>query len=131
MNEDFEIVQGKRGNGIAKAVGDAVAGLDDGSKQELVHAAAENFGEIVKVAGQIVEIRKIYADSDARVAEIEAKKETLIAEADNYVKKVEADTNQTLSKAETVRLLLNDFYKNNPGNLSGEEFAGIIKELIK
>lgn len=131
MAEDFEIVKGNRGNGVAKAVGDVVSNLSDESKQELVHAAAENFGEIVKIAGDIVQIRKIYADSDAKVAEIEAKKGVLIAEADNYVKRVEADTHQTLSKAEQVRLLLNDFYKNNPGNLSGEEFAGIIKELIK
>ena len=129
---DFEVVNGSRGNGndIGKKVGEFVNGLDPKTKGELVHAAAENFGEIVNLAGQIVSIRKIYAESDKAVAEIDAKREVLITETENYVKKIEADTNQTISKAEIFRSMLNDFYKNNNGSLTGEEFAGIMKEII-
>ncbi len=129
---DFEVVNGSRGNDkeIGKKIGEFVGGLDPKTKGELVHAATENFGEIVNLASQIVSIRKIYAESDKEVAEIDAKREVLITETENYVKKIEADTNQTISKAEIFRSMLNDFYKNNNGSLTGEEFAGIMKEII-
>ena len=127
---DFEVVKGTRNNEVGQKIGEIVGGLDDKSKGELVHAAAENFGEIVKLAGQIVYIRKIYAESEKQVAEIEAKKGVLVTETENYVKRIEADTNQTISKAEIFRSMLNDFYKNNNGSLTGEEFAGIMKEII-
>lgn len=127
---DFEMVNGKRGNEVGNKIGEIIDNLDDKSKGELIHAAAENFGEIIKVAGQIADIRKIYAESDKQVAEIEAKKSVLVTETENYVKRIEADTNQTISKAEVFRSMLNDFYKNNNGSLTGEEFAGIMKDII-
>jgi len=127
---DFDVVKGTRSNEVGTKIGEIVGGLDDNSKGELVHAAAENFGEIVKIAGQIVDIKKIYAESDKQVAEIEAKKGVLVTETENYVRRIEADTNQTISKAEVFRSMLNDFYKNNNGSLTGEEFAGIMKDII-
>ena len=127
---DFEIVKGSRDNNFGNKIGEFIGNLDEKNKGELVRAAADNFGEIVNLAGQIASIRKIYAESDKQVAEIEAKKEVLITETDNYVKRIEADTNQTISKAEVFRNMLNDFYKNNNGSLSGEEFASIMKEII-
>ena len=127
---DFDVVKGTRSNEVGTKIGEIVGGLDDNSKGELVHAAAENFGEIVKIAGQIVDIKKIYAESDKQVAEIEAKNGVLVTETENYVRRIEADTNQTISKAEVFRSMLNDFYKNNNGSLTGEEFAGIMKDII-
>ncbi len=127
---DFEVVKGTRGNEVAQKIDEFVGGLDDVTKSELAYAAVENFGEIVKIAGQIAEIRKIRAESDKQVAEIEAKKRVLVTETETYVKRIEADTNQTISKAEVFRSLLNDYYKNNNGSLTGEEFAGIMKDII-
>jgi hypothetical protein len=130
MSDDFELVKGTRNAEVGKAVKDAIGGLDDVSKGKLVNAVAGSMPEIIKLAGQVVDIRKIYAESDKQVAEIEAKTDALRVETENYVKRVEAETNKTLSKTEQYRLLLNDFYKNNNGAMSGEVFADIMKTII-
>ncbi len=130
MSDDFEIVKGTRNSEVGKAVKDAVSGLSDASKDKLVDAVAGSMPEIIKLAGQVVDIRKIYAESDKQVAEINAKTDALRVETENYVKRVEAETNKTLSKTEQYRLLLNDFYKNNNGAMSGEVFADIMKTII-
>ena len=131
MNDEFEIVKGKRNSEVSEAIKDAVIGLDNKSKEKLVGAVADNMGEIIKLAGQFAEVRKIYAESDKQVAEIEAKTETLRVETENYIKRVEAETNKTLSKTEQYRLLLNDFYKNNNGSMSGEVFADIMTWVLR
>ena len=128
---DFELVNGTRGKGIGQKIGEFVEGLDDKSKGEIIHAAAENFGAIVNLAGQIADIRKVYAESDKQVAEINAKKELLIAETDQYIKKIEAETQRKLENTEKYRMMLNDFYTVNPGNLSSEAFVEIMKMVIE
>ena len=129
MGKDFEIVNGNR-NAVANTVKGVLGDLDDKSKGQLIQAAADNFGGILKIAGQMVEIKKMNDNADNQVAELEKKREILVTETENYVKRIEADTNQTLSKAEIFRSMLNDFYKNNNGALSGEEFSGIMKDII-
>lgn len=130
MNDDFEMINGNRNNDVGNVIRDAVSNLDSDSKGKLVDAAAENFGEIINLAGKVVDIRKIYAESDKQIAEMDAATRALRAEADAYVMKVEADSNKTLDKVEKYRLLLNDFYKYNNGAMSGEVFADIMKSII-
>ncbi len=131
MSDDFEIVKGTRNSEVGRAVKEAIGGLSDASKDKLVDGVVGSMPEIINLAGQLVDIKKINAESDAVVAEIEAKTEALRVETENYVKRVEADTNKTLSKTEQYRILLNDFYKNNNGAMSGEVFAEIMKNIIE
>lgn len=131
MSDDFEIVKGTRSTEVGKAVKDALDGLDAESKGKLVDAVAGSMPEIIKLAGKVADIRMVYAESDKQVAEIEARTEALRVETENYVKRIEAETNKTLSKTEQYRLLLNDFYKNNNGAMSGEVFAEIMKSIIE
>ncbi len=130
MNNDFEMVNGSREAGVGHVIQNAVSSLDSESKGKLVEAAAENFGEIINLAGKVVDIRMVYAESDKQIAEMEAATRALQAEAEAYVTKVTADSGKTLDKIEKYRLLLNDFYKYNNGSMSGEVFADIMKSII-
>ena len=105
MSDDFEIVKGTRNSEVGRAVKEAIGGLSDASKDKLVDGVVGSMPEIINLAGQLVDIKKINAESDAVVAEIEAKTEALRVETENYVKRVEADTNKTLSKTEQYRIL--------------------------
>ncbi len=130
MNNDFEMVKSSREGNVGHVIQNAVNNLDFESKGKLVEAAAENFGEIIKLADKVVDIRKIYAESDKQIAEMDAATRALQAEADAYVMKVTADSGKTLDKIEKYRLILNDFYKYNNGSMSGEVFADIMKQII-
>ena len=121
---------GNREKSVGRVIQDAVGNLDSESKGKLIGAAAENFGEIINLAGKVVDIRKIYAESDKQKAETEAVIRTLKAEADAYVIKVTADSDKTLDKIEKYRLILSDFYKYNNGSMSGDVFADIMKSII-
>ena len=121
---------GNREKSVGRVIQDAVGNLDSESKGNLIGAAAENFGEIINLAGKVVDIRKIYAESDKQKAETEAVIRTLKAEADAYVIKVTADSDKTLDKIEKYRLILSDFYKYNNGSMSGDVFADIMKSII-
>lgn len=122
MAEDFELVSTKRG-GLQKVWNE----LDKESKNEIVKAVCNNFGDVVKLAEQVVEIKKMYAESDIRIAELEEKRATLREETNSYIDKMEAGTRRMVQRSEQVRTLLNDYYKNCGENINPE----VVKELIK
>ncbi|WP_028330987.1 hypothetical protein [Brachyspira alvinipulli] len=97
---------------------------------KLINAAADNFDSILQIASDIVSIQKIKAQSEAIVRELDAKGNYLIKEAQAYVAKKEADTNQTIKKMEVVRLMMKDFYEHAPSNITGDEFSKIIIQFI-
>lgn len=97
---------------------------------KLINAAADNFDSILQIASDIVSIQKMKAQSEAIVRELDAKGDYLIKEAQAYVAKKEADTNQTIKKMEVVRLMMKDFYEHAPSNITGDEFSKIIIQFI-
>lgn len=97
---------------------------------KLINAAADNFDTILQIASDIVSIQKMKEQSQAIVRELDAKGNYLIKEAQAYVFKKEADTNQTIKKMEVVRLMMKDFYEHAPSNITGDEFSKIIIQFI-
>lgn len=97
---------------------------------KLINAAADNFDTILQIASDIVSIQKMKEQSQAIVRELDAKGNYLIKEAQAYVAKKEADTNQTVKKMEVVRLMMKDFYEHAPSNITGDEFSKIIIQFI-
>lgn len=97
----------------------------------LVNAAADNFPRILDLVGDIVSIQKMKVQSQIDVREIEEKRKTLLAEADAYVQKKNADTRSFVERINAVRLLMNDFYQNC-GNqqLTSEDFCKVITEIV-
>lgn len=97
---------------------------------KLINAVADNFDTILQIASDIVSIQKMKEQSQAIVRELDAKGNYLIKEAQAYVAKKEADTNQTIKKMEIVRLMMKDFYEHAPSNITGDEFSKIIIQFI-
>jgi len=133
--DDFEIVESSRGNKPTKnnpvivtkpgANTPAVSGKD-----KLLGAAADNFGEILKLASEITEIAKLKVGTDAIIKQMAEKRKDLLAEAEAYAQRKKADTNSVVEKMELVRKMMLDFYEHNVTTISGEDFRIIITEIV-
>jgi len=133
--DDFEIVESTRGNkptqnnpvAVTKpgANAPAVSGKD-----KLFGAAADNFGEILKLASEITEIAKLKVGTDAYIKQMAEKRKELLAEAEAYALRKKADTNSVVEKMELVRKMMLDFYEHNVTTISGEDFRIIITEIV-
>uniref|UniRef100_UPI003F4B6030 hypothetical protein n=1 Tax=Brachyspira catarrhinii TaxID=2528966 RepID=UPI003F4B6030 len=97
---------------------------------KLISAVSDNFDTILQIASDIVSIQKMKAQSEAIIRELDAKGDYLIKEAQAYVAKKEAETNQVIEKMEVIRMMMNDFYKAENPKITGEQFSNIIIQFI-
>lgn len=98
---------------------------------KLAGAAADNFPQILSLAEGIVEIRKMKVQSEAVLKQMDKQRENLLAEAEAYVKKKNADTNSVVEKMKIVRDMMNDYYKySGNANISGDTFRMIISDIV-
>jgi hypothetical protein len=128
MSQDFEVVSGKRS---------PLAELKDASihipqnKNRIGDLVADHFDQILDLAANIVEIEKMRMQSQAVLKQMEESRKTLLAEAEAYAIKKNADTNDVVQKIQVVREMMCDFYQHNHrANLSGEEFSRIISSVV-
>ncbi len=124
MNEngDFEIVATPRGTPAPRS---SSPGVD-----RLASAAAENFSRILDAADAIIEIEKMKVQADVYINELREKRLMLEAGTRDYVAKVEARTDQTVRKAEVIRLMMQDYYRFGQDRLSGAAFSEIISDVL-
>lgn len=101
-------------------------------KEKMVEALTdkENFGKILDIAGQIVEIQKIKTNTRAQVALLEQHRKNLQEETDGYVRRMREETNSTIAKARVIENMMKDFYKENNGSMTGQEFQSVILTFI-
>ena len=101
-------------------------------KKKMVGALTdkENFGKIIDIAGQIVEIQKIKANTQVQVTLLEQHRKNLQEETDGYVRRMREETNSTIAKARVIENMMKDFYKENNGSLTGQEFLSVILKVI-
>jgi hypothetical protein len=100
------------------------------SPQTLTQAAAQNFGKILELAGGLVEIKKMKVASEAVLAKMEADRKQLLAEAEAYVLKKNADTNSVIERMNLIRMMMQDFYQQSNQQITGEEFKQIITSIV-
>ena len=124
--DDFEVIPPTRGVVEPKKKNTP----DISGKEHMLHAVADNFGRILDVASSIVEIEKINVQANAYISELEEKRKMLVEETDAYVRKLEADTNSTVSKIEVIRQMMKDYYESGQKTLSGEEFSKVITDIL-
>ncbi len=97
----------------------------------LTQAMADNFPRILDIATQCVDILKIRELSEAQLKELREKRKLLVTEADTYVKKKNADTDSFKTRGETIRLLLEDYYKyGGSEKLPAEDFIKILEKTL-
>ncbi len=123
MKNDFKLVQTTRGGQLTDRLS------DDKLKQSI----ADNMGNMIDLAKDIVDIKKMQVQSDACLAKMEADRKMLLAEAEAYAIKKNSDIKDTVNKMIFVQNLLKDFYKYNQNGehtLTGEEFTTLITNIL-
>lgn len=121
---DFEIVPSTRER-IANRSQQSSTGLD-----KLASAAADNFGRILDVAADVVEIQKMQVQADACIGMLREQRLMLEQETEVYVKKLNAETDATVNKVEVIRRMMRDYYSAGNTKLSGDEFSKIISDVL-
>ena len=91
---------------------------------------SDNFSNILKLAGDIVEIRKMQVASDACLKKMEEDRNRILVEAQAYAERKRADTSSAVERMNLVRAMMLDFYAHNNGSMSGDDFCKIIKEVV-
>ena len=98
---------------------------------KLSDALAANMEGIISIVKVIVDTQKMKVQSEAVLRKIEADKAMLIAEAEVYVMKKNADIKEIVDKMQIARVMLQDFYKQkNTSGVTAEEFSTIIKAIF-
>lgn len=116
VSEDVEVVPKK----------EQYVGVD-----KLAGAVADNFPRILSLAEGIAEIKKMQVQSEAVLKQMDKQRENLLAEAEAYAKKKNADTNDVVEKMKVVRDMMNDYYRySGNANISGNDFRMIISDIV-
>ena len=100
------------------------------SPQTITQAAAQNFGKILDLAGGLLEIKKMKVASEAVLAKMEADRKQLLAEAEAYVEKKNADTKSVVDRMNVIRLMMQDFYQQSNQQITSEDFREIITSIV-
>lgn len=98
--------------------------------QTITQAAAQNFGKILDLAGSVIEIKKMKVASDALLAKMEEDRKQLLAEAEAYVEKKNADTRSIVERMNVIRLMMQDFYQQSNQQITSEDFRQIITSIV-
>lgn len=129
MSRDFEVVKSRRN--ISSVKKDDVTIITPKQNLQMGDAIADNFGQILELASGIIEIEKMKVQSDAIIRQMEESRKNLLAEAEAYALKKNADTNGVVQKMQTVRYMMRDFYQyNNNSKLTSEDFSRIISSIV-
>ena len=106
-----------------------IEGKDKGTSK-IGNAIVDNFGDILSLANDLVEIKKMKVQSDAILAKMKEDRETLIAEAEAYAKKKNADTSSVVERMKIIQEMMKDFYQHNNSSMTGEDFSRVISEIV-
>ena len=129
MSRDFEIVQSRR-NIPTVDQGDITVLPSSKDNSRIGDAIADNFGQILDLASNIIEIEKMKVQSDAVLKQMEESRKALIDEATAYAMKTNAETDRVVKKLQIIRDMMRDFYQYNNTKISGEEFSRTISDII-
>lgn len=132
MKNGLEIVKGKRMPQTTETIeAEVITPSQRSADSSLSNVVADNFPQILNLAADIVEISKMQVQSNAVLRQMEESRKTLLAEAEAYAKKKNADTDSVVKRMEIVREMMRDFYQSNGQQcLSGEEFSRIISSIV-
>lgn len=129
MSRDFEMVKSRRNIPSPKQEDVTIITPKQNSRME--DAIADNFEQILELASGILEIENMKVKSDAVIRQMEESRKNLLAEAEAYATKKNADTNGVVQKMQTVREMMRDFYQyNNNSMLTSEDFSRIISSIV-
>ena len=100
------------------------------ASDKLLNTVADNFGNILNLANDIVELKKMSIQSEAIIAKMNEDRATLVAEAEAYAKRKNADTTSVVEKMKVIQAMMKDFYQFNNSNMTSEDFSKVITEIV-
>lgn len=92
---------------------------------------ADNFPKILDLAKEMLTIERRKTEIEGAVKQMEQIRLTLIAEADAYAKKIEAETKAVVERLTIIRYMMQDFYAANTGSMTSEDFRAVITEIVQ
>lgn len=98
--------------------------------KEVINSIACNMGNIINLAQNMLELERMKVQSDAILEKMKQDRDTLIAEAEAYAKRKNADTNSVVERMRIIQDMMRDFYQYNNSSMSGEEFSKVISDII-
>lgn len=122
-NSKLELVENKNS---LKFVDDEI----NTTSNKITDVVADNFENILNLANDIIEIKKMKVQSDAILSKIREDRENLLAEAEAYVKRKNADTSSVIEKMKVIQLMIRDFYQFNNSSMTSEDFSKVITEIV-
>ena len=103
---------------------------ESNASDRLLNSVADNFGNIINLANDIVEIKKMSVQSEAIIAKMKEERAILLAEAEAYAKRKNADTTSIVEKMKVIQAMMKDFYQFNNSNMTSEDFSKVITEIV-
>lgn len=127
--DDFEMIElpANRGDSSLPAK-DQVNKSQNVATSKIV---SDNLPKIIDLASSIVEIEKMKVASEAVLAKMREDRLSLLAEAEAYAKKKNADTSDIVARFTLVRDMMRDFYAANTGSMTSEDFQKVISSIIE
>lgn len=92
---------------------------------------SDNLPKILDLASSIIEVEKMKVASEAVLAKMREDRLSLLAEAEAYAKKKNADTSDIVARFTLVRDMMRDFYAANTGSMTSEDFQKVISSIIE
>ena len=68
--------------------------------------------------------------SEAIIAKMKEERAILLAEAEAYAKRKNADTTSIVEKMKVIQAMMKDFYQFNNSNMTSEDFSKVITEIV-
>lgn len=103
---------------------------ESNASDRLLNSVSDNFGNILNLANDIVEIKKMSVQSEAIIAKMKEERAILLAEAEAYAKRKNADTTSIVEKMKVIQAMMKDFYQFNNSNMTSEDFSKVITEIV-
>lgn len=129
--EGFEIIES--GNCTPATTSNSLTVTGNGNitkGDKAMDMLSDNFEQILKLAGDIIEIKRMKVASEACLKKMAEDRKRIVDEAQAYAVKKRADTNSVVDRMNVIRSMMQDFYAHSQGNLSGDDFCKIITEVV-
>lgn len=100
------------------------------AQKRKLDVVSESFDNIMKLASEITEIKKMKTQGDLILRKMDKDREMLMTEAKAYVEKKNADTKSVIDRMNIIRGMMQDFYAQSNQQITGEDFRVIITEIV-
>lgn len=134
--DGFDIIESKRCSVVpeeadAPEVPEHWAPSAGSGMDRLAGAVADNFDRIVDLASSIISYNAMKEQNDHAIKQMQETRALLLAEAEAYAKKKDADTKSVVERMKLIRDMMNDYYHHSNQSMTGEDFCKIMTGIVE